>query len=186
MIKAEIIGGEQVLAYLGNIYPRVLDATKKSITASLLDLARYVMQSKLSGQVLKNQTGRLRRSIHASDVAENGGVVEGTVGTNVEYAAPHEYGFNGEVTVKAYMRKTKASYKASLGFSRSLRASGLKGLNKSERIAFARSSGGGAVMVRSHSRHVNLPERSFLRSALRELAPQFVARLQEDVNKALK
>jgi phage gpG-like protein len=161
MIKMDLIGGDAVVAYLGNIYPRVLDATKKSITASLLELSRYVKEGKLSGQVLRNQTGRLRRSIHASDVVDRGGTVEGTVGTNVEYAAPHEYGFNGVVTVKAHMRMiTKAWGKS------------IKDPHQ--------------VSIRSHGRHVNLPERSFLRSSLRELAPQFVARLQQDVNKAME
>ena len=186
MIKAEIIGGEAVIAMLGNIYPKVLDITKKSITASLFELSAYVKSGKLSRQVLNNQTGRLRRSIHATDVVDKGGTVEGTVGTNVEYAAVHEYGFSGVVTVKAHMRMVKASWKAAGQFSRSLTGMGLKGLRKSQKIAYARSAGGGGAMVRSHSRTVNLPERSFLRSALKELAPQFIARLQADVNKGLK
>jgi len=161
MIKAEIIGSEQVVAMLGSIYPKVIDITKKSITASLFELSAYVKASKLSGQVLRNRSGRLRRSIHTTDVEDKGGTIEGAVGTNVEYAAAHEYGFSGSVTVKAHMRMCKQAFGRALKNPRS-------------------------ISVGAHGRTVNLPEKSFLRSALKELAPQFITRLKEDVAKGLK
>ena len=161
MITFELTSGDQVITYLGNIYPRVKEATKKSITASLIELTAFVKANKLSGQVLKNQTGRLRRSIHASNVTEAGGLISGTVGTNVEYAAVHEYGFSGAVTVKEHMRMIKQAFG--------------KPIKNPHEIA-----------VRSHGRKVNLPEKSFLRSALKELAPGFIAKLQMDVSRAVK
>jgi hypothetical protein len=36
------------------------------------------------------------------------------VGTNVEYARPHEYGFNGTVTVKEHLRLVKKAFGKSL------------------------------------------------------------------------
>ena len=176
MIKAEIIGADKVLANMAGIFPRVRAAAKRSITRSLLELVAEVKSNKLSGQVLRNRTGRLRRSIHSSGVKDSGSEISGVVGTNVEYAAAHEYGFTGTVTVKAHMRITKASMKAAMGF---------KGLKKSERLTYARSSGAGGATVKSHSRKVNIPERSFLRSALKEMAPGFIARLQADINEVL-
>jgi phage gpG-like protein len=161
MIKAEIIGVDQVMAKMNAIYPGVRAAVKKSITASLFELVRHVALQKLHGQVLRNRTGRLWRSIHASDVLDNGGEISGTVGTNVEYARVHEYGFSGTVTVKAHMRMITQAWGKNLK-------------NPHE------------VSVRSHGRQVNLPERSFLRSSLKELAPKLIARLQADINEALK
>lgn len=161
MIKAEIIGGDKVLAYMAGIFPRVRAAARQSITRSLFELVAEVKSQKLSGQVLRNRTGRLRRSIHKSDVVDSGNEISGTVGTNVQYAAVHEYGFAGTVTVKAHMRMIKQAWGKALK-------------NPHE------------VSVRSHGRQVNLPERSFLRSALKEMAPAFIARLQTDINEALK
>lgn len=161
MIKVELIGADKVVARFQKMWPALQAATIKSITGSLIELTRYVKANKLSGQVLKNRTGRLRRSVHSSGVRDIGGEVSGTVGTNVEYAQQHEYGFTGTVTIKAHMRTIKQAWGHSLKSPRS-------------------------VSVRSHGRQVNLPERSFLRSALQELAPQFIARLQKDINEAIK
>lgn len=44
----------------------------------------------------------------------------------------------------------------------------------------------GMVPVRSHSRRMNLPERSFLRSALRELQPDIVAAISAATGEAIK
>ena len=160
MIKAEIIGADKVLANMAGIFPRVRAAAKQSITRSLLELVAEVKSQKLSGQVLRNRTGRLRRSIHMTGVTDSGNEISGVVGTNVEYAAAHEYGFTGTVTVKAHMRKITQAWGKSLKNPRQ-------------------------VSVSSHGRQVNLPEKSFLRSALKEMAPGFIARLQTDINEAL-
>jgi phage gpG-like protein len=161
MIKAEIIGGEALQNHVGNLYPKLIEAVRGSITRSLLDLVRYVKSEKLSGQVLRNRTGRLRRSINASQVIETAGGLEGTVGTNVEYGKTHEYGYQGPVTVKAHMRTIKQAWGHALKSPVS-------------------------VSVRSHSRQVNLPERSFLRSALADLAPQISANIKADIERAWK
>jgi hypothetical protein len=41
-------------------------------------------------------------------------------------------------------------------------------------------------MVRAFTRHANIPEKSFLRSALGEMAPEIQQQLQQAVNKALR
>lgn len=129
---------------------------KDTVTSLAIQLQRHVKEKKLSGptrsarakgaamgvgkyqgQVLGVMTGRLRRSI-THKVTESVVGVEGVVGTNVEYAAIHEYGWEGVQTVKEHLRKTKS---------------------------------GNTATVRAHARSVKLPERSFLRSALREMRP---------------
>jgi hypothetical protein len=52
---------------------------------------------KLSGQVLKNRTGTLRRKINY-EVRETPTGITGSVGVKLSYAAAHEYGFDGVVT----------------------------------------------------------------------------------------
>lgn len=63
----------------------------QSMSRLVMELTRKVKQDKLSGQVLNNRTGRLRRSIHP-EVQATGRSLFGRVGTNVIYAAIHEYG----------------------------------------------------------------------------------------------
>jgi phage gpG-like protein len=103
---------------------------RKSTVKLALQLVRHVKEQKLSGQVLKNRTGTLRRSI-THKVAETPQEIKGTVGTNVSYARPHEFGYKGQTLI------TQA-------FGRQLKFPVWKS--------------------------INLPQRSFLRSSLREKA----------------
>ena len=80
-------------------------------------------------------TGRLMKSITSRAYRDRA-----EVGTNVIYAAIHQFGFEGDVEVKSHIRKVK---------SRDIR----KGRKK---IA------SGITVVRSHSRHMNIPARPFL------------------------
>lgn len=146
MIIFKINGDEDTQKMLRQSYPAVQEQVSRSITRLTLQLLTRVKEEKLSGQVLKNRTGRLRRSINSRFDTASGGKVAGYVGTNVEYAKIHELGFNGNMTVKAHLRQITQAF-------------GKKLLSPK------------MVEVRSHSRHVNLPERSFLRSALKEMEP---------------
>lgn len=121
----------------------------------LLKLTKRVKE-KLSGQVLNVRTGRLRRSIHM-EVNESVTSVVGTVGTNVIYARPHEYG--GPVTVKEHLRTVKQAWGRPLKEPKQ-------------------------VTVRSHVK--NLPERSFLRSSLLELKDDFYQEVDAGVKRAMK
>jgi phage gpG-like protein len=96
MINVTIVGKEEVIAKLTALTPRIREELVKSTRGLTLMLTAYVKDQKLSGQVLKNQSGTLRRSIHASDVLQSLTSISATVGTNVEYAAIHEYGGNTE------------------------------------------------------------------------------------------
>ncbi|MEP7312547.1 MAG: HK97 gp10 family phage protein [Pseudomonadota bacterium] len=134
MIKGTVIGSEQVIARL-KVFPTSLrEELRTAVTRSAFNLQRHVKENKLSGQVLKVRTGRLRRSINVR-VTDSESQVVGSVGTNVEYARAHEFGFKGVVNVREHLRRTVSGFRAS---------------------------------VRAHSRKVNLPERSFLRDALKD------------------
>lgn len=136
------IRAEQFLASLAQ-RSRELDAAMvRVITRLSIEVQSAVKTEKLSGQALSVRTGTLRRSINRV-VVQQGNSVYAQVGTNVVYAAAHEYGFQGVVNVREYAR----------------RSDGAK--------------------VRAHTRQMNTPERSFLRSTLRERASQIRAEVKD-------
>jgi phage gpG-like protein len=137
-----------VQAHLG-AFPAKLRERIVQMTKRLgLDLQRHVQAGKLSGQVLKVRTNTLRSSINLR-VEEDGSAVTATVGTSVKYAAAHEFGFQGVVTVRAHLRQITQ--------------------------AFGHSINPTTQNVRSYQRRVDLPERSFLRSALRDMTADIEA-----------
>lgn len=160
MLRMEFIGGDVLAAVLRSYGGKVQTAIVQSVGRSALRLQREVMQNRLSGQVLNVRTGNLRRSIHQR-VTNTGSAVIGEVNTNVRYGRAHEYGFAGTANVKASLRQVRQA------FGRPL---------KSPRY----------VQVRAHSRNVKLPERSFLRSALRDMKPMIETDLQKSIEGALR
>jgi phage gpG-like protein len=101
-ITATIVGRDAVLARFRMRREKIVEAVRATMLAEMSKLANYVKASKLSGQVLKNRTGTLRRSIHAGAEA-TGETVTGTVGTNVSYAHVHEDG--GAFQIPAHQRQ---------------------------------------------------------------------------------
>lgn len=159
MIAVTLSGDRAVALELRGMTLRVHDALRRAITRESLLLLAAVKEEKLSGQVLKTRTGTLRRSINRRQMETATGI-RATVGTNVAYAAIHEYGFDGTQTVRAHMRQITRA------FGRPLAASVM-------------------VSVGGFERHVNMPERSFLRSALAERRPAILAALEAAVAKAV-
>lgn len=136
--------------YPGRLAAALLNAMQR-IT---LKIQTVVKEEKLTGQVLHVRTGTLRRSINRR-IWISGDQINGAVGTNVEYAGPHEFGFHGTVTVREHQRRIRARVDAKWA-----------GKKKGKVIGIAH--------VKAFTRTMNLPERSFLRSSLRELE-QFTA-----------
>ena len=157
MITAKITKGEDLGKKFRDTIPNIQGGVQKEIMRLALKMTGKVM-GKLSGDVLRVRTGRLRRSIHPEwDFRQ--GYSGATVGTNVEYAAIHEYGFSGSVQVKSFQREmTKA---------------------------FGKPISTTQVTVRAHTRNINMAERSFLRSTLREMNSEITDSLQVAVTKEL-
>lgn len=145
MIDGVVTGSDQVNRAFGRVTPAVRAELVKGTGRIVLRLLTKVKLEKLSGQVLKVRTGRLRRSINQR-VDASGDLITGSVGTNVDYGRKWELGFKGTESVQQHMRTIKQAF-----------GKPLKGGPKQ-------------ISVRAHTRRVNLPERSFLRSALQELA----------------
>lgn len=135
-----------------SIRPRML----KMMLLQMAKLAEYVRTSKLSGQVLRNRTGTLRRSIAPQASFPEGGELTGKVGTNVSYARVHENG--GVFRVPGHTRMITQ--------------------------AFGRPIAPVRVNVSAYS--VRFPERAFLRPSLKEKREEILAALRGEVVDALK
>jgi len=159
MIKGWLFGVEKIVLQLTESPHFMQDALNKSVSRMALRLLARVKTDKLSGQVLKVRTGRLRRSINQRVVREGKGVY-GYVGTNVEYGRAHEFGFKGAVSVRAQLREVKQAFGKPLQDAKS-------------------------VFVQSHSHKVTLPRRSFLRSALLEMDREIKVEMCNAIHSAL-
>lgn len=151
MIEVTVPNAAALERDLGMTRAQLLADLRREVKRVATDVSARTKDRKLSGQVLKVQSGRLRRSInYQTSETETG--IEALVGTNVSYGRTHEFGFSGAVTVRAHMRTVKQA------FGRTMRNAKKVG-------------------VRAHSRNVNLPERSFLRSSLREMRSEIDSRI---------
>ena len=157
-IGGNVTGDREVVADLRRFDAAASGEIQNGIVRITLKLLSKVKAQKLSGQALNVRTGRLRRSI-TQRIDASDSEISGIVGTNVEYAAIHEYGFKGSVTIKQHLRLVKQA------FGRPLKSPVW-------------------ATVGAHSKNVNLPARSFLRSALAELKNSGV--IQTELDAAIK
>jgi phage gpG-like protein len=155
MITGHLVGDDRVLARLRTIPGAIESAVLRAITKLGIDLQRKVQEEELTGQKLAARSGSLKSSIDLR-VDQRATIVTATVFTNNEYARAHEFGFSGTVNVRASLRRITQ--------------------------AFGRPVSAKTIGVRAYSRRVDLPERSFLRSALEEMAPT----VQDEVEAALR
>ncbi|WP_404711746.1 HK97 gp10 family phage protein [Sphingomonas sp. MMS24-J13] len=142
MIDLQMIGADAIAAGLDSLAPRLTAELQTSVGDLALRLTRMIQQDKLSGAVLQTRSGRLQRSIRPV-IESDGGRITATVTADAPYAAAHEFGFHGTVSVRQHLRRI--------------------------RQAFGRPIAEKSITVRAHAMRMNLPERSFLRSALADL-----------------
>lgn len=161
MIRFDIIGDRETVDRLSRAHGQVQRNVEATIGRLTLRLLTRVKGDKLSGQVLKTRTGRLRRSINRRLEGAGTTSIAGYVGTNVEYARRHELGFHGTETVREHLRLIKQAWGKQLGSPKQVR-------------------------VQTHSRQVDYPARSFLRTALREMDAEITAELKQATNEGIK
>lgn len=175
MILTFDLNADALMAHLRAYPERVARSVVRAMERSTILVQAQAKSNKLSGQVLHVRTGTLRRSINR-EVRASGTTIEGIVGTNVEYGAAHEYGFKGTVTVREHMRRITTNSKA-----KALGKMPKYGGYERKRRYFS-----GSTPVHSHTRTVNLPERSFLRSALKDMQPAIGLQFQRALIEAWK
>jgi phage gpG-like protein len=157
VIAIGVIGDRELIARFDAMPGRVHDSLARAVTRLGLEL-QHTVQEKLSGEVLRVRSGTLRSSINTR-TEDTTIAVSATVGTNLRYAAAHEFGFHGTVSVKAQMRQIKEAW------GRSIRPK--------------------TIQIHAHMMRMNLPERSFLRSALVEMQGAIEAGLEDAVAAAI-
>lgn len=125
---------------------RVRAEIRRTVNALTLKLQRTIQEDMLTGQRLNVQSGRLRGSV-SSKVEEDKDWIEGTVGAGgalVPYAFAHEFGLKGAMTIKAHLRMIKK--------------------------VFGQPITPRQIMIKAHSRKVDMQERRFMRDSLDEVA----------------
>jgi len=150
------VKADALIAKMANAPELVRRALLRTVTALSVDIQRSVKQGKLTGQVLHVRTGTLRRSINR-EVTERSDGVFAVIGTNVEYAAAHEYGMS-VVAVRKNLRKPPHLVTRKMG----------------ERVMTGSPYG------------IKFPERSFLRSTLTEFEPRIRRDIREAVMGVVK
>ncbi|MBV9861890.1 MAG: phage virion morphogenesis protein [Alphaproteobacteria bacterium] len=157
MITAALTGADALqerLAALPSAAARRLAQTIESLGLAL----REDVQRKLSGAVLQQRSGRLAASITAR-FATVGGAAEAAIGTDVVYAAIHEYG--GRLPAREVMPQGARA------------------------LAFP-WKGKQRFFKRVEIPAVTMPERSFLRAALDEMAPEIREAVAAAVREAVR
>lgn len=155
MITVRLVGDTALIARLDRMSIAVQAALLRKVNELNLRLVNYIQTQKLSGQVLNRKTGRLMRSIH-SKVEQMAKAVYGIVyqSSDVPYGRIHELG--GRTAPHVILPK-KASV---LAFNW-----------KGENVFFRRVNHPGSVF----------PERSYMRSSLREMSEEISLGLKQAV-----
>lgn len=165
-ISTVVEGLPELIDHL-NFVGSIDESIGKTMLRLTIALQRKVKKDKLSGprpQLLGVKTGRLRRSITANVSGQGTPEVSGVVGTNVRYGRAHEFGFDGTVSVRAYVRARVGQVKDARRLTKS-----------------ARATSSAVIQVSPHTRKMHVPERSYLRSSLREMKPEIMQALADTV-----
>ena len=158
MINVTIKGQEEVISNFKELTPRTVEKLVPTIHGILVDLQRHVVADKLRGGTpLHARSGRLSGNINISGPFSDSTSVKGQVGTNVEYAAIHEYG--GTIPAHDIFPKNKQA----LSF-------------------FWDKTGANMVLKHVHIPTIKMPERSFLRSALADYKELILTRIRNAVS----
>lgn len=167
--------GQNALAQMQSFPTRLLNKLVKTLDMQNQLTVSTVQQKRLSFpksgpstlEGLRVQSNTLRKSVARvpATLTSDGISSAVKVGTNVRYAAVHEFGFTGTVQIKAHVRKKdiKKSF-TTFGFKKTTKKVGEQ-----------------ETHVKSHSRHVNFPARRMFQRTLEERRGAYVQAISKDV-----
>jgi phage gpG-like protein len=160
ILNVVITGDRELIRKFESMPAAVRSALAIKVQELALRLEAYIKTSKLDGQVLRRITGRLSRSISNKVMVEED-LVLGTVFSSgdVKYAAIHEFG--GQTSPHIIEPKN---------------ASVLAFMMNGKQV-FAR---------RVHHPGSKMPERSFMRSSLRDMSEEISLGMKESVVQAIQ
>lgn len=166
MLNVTLVGDRELIQKLDAMPNKVQAALRKKVTTLAYMLEAKVKREKLSGQVLKVQTGALRASI-ANEVTSSGTSVQGKVFSSgdVKYAAIHEFGGTIQNPGGAPYIVTK---------------DGAQFISKAAAAAMKTPP----PVTKPFS--INMPERSFMRSSLADMKQQIIEGMTQAVREGLR
>lgn len=164
MLSISLVGRSSLIARMQSMPTAIREELYRKVTQLTLELDARVIR-KLNGEVLKVRSGQLRRSIFHR-VIQDANQVIGKVGSSgdVPYAAIHEFG--GTIH---HPGGTAYFYNSKEG-----------------RIAFVSNAKARETMRRTRPHPIHMPERSFLRSSLADMATYIKEQLREAVVTGMK
>lgn len=176
MIEARIIRRNIVLIVkrAGELDVKVLKAIRTGLARGLLLAAGAAESKYLHGPRPKNLgvlSGRLSQSVTTNVSATDGGIT-GRIGSNVAYAAFHEFGFHGTINISAHTRVLENLDE--FGADQDMRRTytddqghfvGYRDTRKQASGKFAHAADV-VQFVRAHTRNINYEGRPFIRPAV--------------------
>ena len=159
MIEMQVTGDRELMSKLNGMPNKIRMALVRKITALSIQLEAHIKRDKLDGQVLHVRSGHLSQSIF-HEVEDTGNAVIATVasGGNIPYAAIHEYG--GRTAAHEIFP------------------------TKGQALAFI--WGGKQVFFKSvHHPGSVMPERSYMRSSLADMAQQIIDGMNQAVGEGV-
>lgn len=155
MIKIQAVALDNVIANFRDYPAKLKTRIVETMRQLGVEYVNYVRKNKLSGNPINSRTGALSNSIYAT-VVETGDIATITAGSRgVRYAGIQEYG--GTVHIPA-IRPVSA------------------------RVLHWTSGGGNVFAMYARAHDVRIPERSYLRSSLREMQPVMISRLRAAIS----
>jgi len=151
------VDGDKAQARVSRLVPQITGAVSRTVRGLTIELQAIVKSDYLSGQVLKNRTGTLRRSI-LEDVTESGTSIMGRVyiGSDAPYGAAFELGGTRWYVIEPTRKKC---------------------------LAFIM---GGQPVFAMRVNHPPVPKRPFLVPALEQLRPEITERLAAAIGEAVR
>lgn len=191
-MQAEIKGNDELVIRSAEALPeKLLAAAQVGLDRGLQVAVGVIQLQYLDGPRpahLGTVSGRLQQSI-VSETSREGDTVRGAAGTNIQYAAYHEFGFHGVVSVKAHTRVVKET--TAKGLTPDSRRFKFDGLNnvinlESRKKAAGRLKSGfvGVQFVPAHKRNVNYAGRPFVRPGIVDSLPMILTEVNKQVAKA--
>ena len=174
-LEAKLVGADVLRMNLAGLPTVIRQNILAVLETEMKRMVETVREDKLSGQVLKERSGRLKGSIHGGVSDDKDGTSSFWIGTNVEYAAFHEYGYDGVEEVTEHLRRMTHMI---------IGTEVVDGVRKAKRAVDLVSGGksGVEVLVGAHQRRVKYAARSYLRPTLAEHADEIEAALGEAAN----
>ena len=117
------------------------------------------------------RTNRWRNSVRATIPRIVGTAVVASIGSNVEYAGAHEFGFRGSVSVTAHSRRQR---------SRNVSRTGRLGVKDKSAVAL------GFASIKTFTRQANVPARAPITYGIEQRKAQYEKAMSNSIIKALR